>query len=74
MLKEMFEQLVYSCDWRKIHLPNRYTYINSDNVLSVEVNSPYDYTFEHMEQLVHENILTVTTLVITDRHMLDRCR
>lgn len=70
----MFEQLIYSCEWDKIHVANRYTYTNSDNVLMVEVNSPYAYSFEHMEQLVHENILSVVSLVITDRNMLDRCR
>ena len=74
MLKEMFEQLIYTCEWDKTHVANRYTYANMDNVLMVEVNSPYTYSFEHMEQLVHENILTVVSLVITDRHMLDRCR
>lgn len=70
----MFEQLIYSCEWDKTYVANRYAYTNSDNVLMVEVNSPYAYSFEHMEQLVHENILSVVSLVITDRNMLDRCR
>lgn len=74
MLKEMFEQLVYSDDWDKHHIANRYVYTNKQLMLMVEVNSPYAYSFEHMEQLIHNDVLNVVSLVITDRSKLDRCR
>ena len=74
MLKEMFEQLVYSDVWDKHHIVNRYVYTNKQLMLMVEVNSPYAYSFDHMEQLIHNDVLNVVSLVITDRSKLDRCR
>lgn len=70
----MFEQLVYSDDWDKHHIVNRYVYTNKQLMLMVEVNSPYAYSFEHMEQLIHNDALNVVSLVITDISKLDRCR
>lgn len=70
----MFEQLVYSDDWDKHYIVNRYVYANKQLMLMVEVNSPYAYSFEHMEQLIHNDVLNVVSLVISDRSMLDRCR
>ena len=74
MLKAMFEQLVQSTNWVKHNFANRYVYTNEHFMLTVDVDSPYAYSFEHMEQLVHNDILSVVSLVITDRYKLDRCR
>lgn len=70
----MFEQLVYSYNWDKHHIANRYVYTNKQLVLMVDVNTPFEYSFEHMEQLIHNDVLKVVSLVITDISKLDRCR
>lgn len=67
----MFEQLVCSNEWSRQKFYGKYIYTNKKFMIVVEVNTSFPYSFESMEQLVHNDILFVKSLIITDINMLD---
>ena len=70
MLKEIFEQVVYSesaklINCEKAAMGMTYTYIfNACNRLTVYIDSPFSYDEKHMLELIHKNIIHIIHLEI----------
>lgn len=70
MLKELFEQVVYSenaklVNWKKTTTGMKYTYMfNNRNRLTVYIDSPFNYEEKHLLELIHKDIIHIIYLEI----------
>ena len=70
MLKELFEQVVYSenvnlISWEKTTMGMAYTYrFNGLNRLTIYIDSPFSYNEKHLLELIHKDIIHIIHLEI----------